>query len=1020
MHNFRILVARILQKLIKNINHLQLYASIALLTLISQNLYSQKLDINFEIERFSISEGLSSDNLRDLELDQNNVAYILSDRSLTRYNGEQFEEILQLTDLNFKPDHLILKVDHLILYRYKRTLEYEIPGGLELEDFTVIKIEDWSRKQKKDYAELNGKPLIIIEKALGSNIYDLNGNAFSFDKELNLIERKKLTRFKPSKNDTFSYELSKAISEYTSLQKYNAQLLGETNIVHILDGKDSEITIKITDRDLNPIKKLSGGFIDSIQLKHFLTLENRFIIFGRYIYDIETGNKMFTNTLLSKIANQAIIHDIEKDKNNVIWLGTSRGLFTLRVINQKNFSRIIDPDKKTSHRFFLPYNKRILSATYQGLKLFDTKNNNVTDWNDSRFHKSYLTALDLNNEIYLGSAGNQITVINKNQEIINEILLPSECSSTKGNLYVFLTKHKGQIFAASNHCLYTINDEKEFKEFLPYQNIEEDLSIKNIFTFDELILASNKGLWILNPDRNEFVPYLEELIIYYVSQDLDDNNIFWLSTNKGLVKWNYKSKIEYTLNTSNSLSSNIITAIYQDPYGYLWCPSFYGLMQIDKSNKDCYTYFEKDGIPNNEFNFYSDLKLDDGSFLFGTITGAVKFNPKDFINEASKANKLQLDKVIIKYKGQFNDITNSVRSTNEIYFKPYYNEVELTIINPVATFTKNKLLRYRISSSSSNEKGNWIIQKNHSINISQRAYGSYTLEIESRTNNSPWSDTQVLNISFAAPFYLRTKNLISFGIFLLLLWRYSQYRKGLKVTRDKKILEEKIEERTKALASSNASKNKMFTIIAHDLRNPIASLKNITAKVNFLVEKNQPQRIQELTEHLDKKLDSLTANLNNILNWALAEQETLPYQAEEIRLKPLANRIIDIYYAIIIEKNITVENLVHDNDTVFCDETGLETILRNVIHNALKFSPNNSKVVISANIKGEFIEIGISDSGPGIDAHTNDQSVNKGLGLGLTIINELVTLNKGEVSFNNAKPHGTIVKIVLPRNTINQ
>lgn len=206
------------------------------------------------------------------------------------------------------------------------------------------------------------------------------------------------------------------------------------------------------------------------------------------------------------------------------------------------------------------------------------------------------------------------------------------------------------------------------------------------------------------------------------------------------------------------------------------------------------------------------------------------------------------------------------------------------------------------------------------------------------------------------------------------------------------------------LKNANYNKDRLFEIIAHDLRKPIISLNLL-----YKNDDNSPNN----KANIQQGINYLLQGFDNLLRWSISQKDT------KIKTKP---KIIDINE--LIEENIEFANLEAQQKSIFiennlktdyiayADEGMTSVCIRNVLSNAIKFSKNNTNVKIDANEENNHLYISILDSGEGFTAKHNK----KGFGIGLEISQKFAVLNKGEIKINSS-PKGSKVQIILPVNS---
>ncbi|MBU8893877.1 MAG: PAS domain S-box protein [Bacteroidales bacterium] len=239
-----------------------------------------------------------------------------------------------------------------------------------------------------------------------------------------------------------------------------------------------------------------------------------------------------------------------------------------------------------------------------------------------------------------------------------------------------------------------------------------------------------------------------------------------------------------------------------------------------------------------------------------------------------------------------------------------------------------------------------------------------------------------------------------------------------------------IEEQRDKLAISNATKNKFFRIIAHDLRNPISTLAGSTNLIfNDFDEYNKEQTkgfIGELN-----KLSLTTFNLlENLLDWSSTQMGDIVFSPKPVDLQLIINENIELINRKVNSKNIRLITNIKNDPIAFSDENMIKTVIRNLLSNAVKFTPENGKIEISVNVNNDYINCSVKDSGIGIsredqkklfriDTHhsTPGLSNEKGSGLGLILCKEFIEKNGGEISVSSTPQKGTTITFTLKKHT---
>jgi len=257
---------------------------------------------------------------------------------------------------------------------------------------------------------------------------------------------------------------------------------------------------------------------------------------------------------------------------------------------------------------------------------------------------------------------------------------------------------------------------------------------------------------------------------------------------------------------------------------------------------------------------------------------------------------------------------------------------------------------------------------------------------------------------------------------------YSSLKRVRKFT---SILDERnklLEKQSAELKELNRIKDRFFSIVSHDLRGPISSLGGISTLIKESFQTNNQALLQEISEYIDNTVLSLTGLLENLLNWAMSQQGQLMLRQERVELKTTIYEVVQIFATIAISKDIHIDLKLADNVFISGDRNAIMMVLRNLLSNALKFTQKGGEVSLESRINSEgFAEIVIRDNGIGIppeklailfelkeDKSTWGTDKEKGIGLGLTLVNEFVTLQKGSITVESKVGKGTSFVLQFP------
>ena len=249
-----------------------------------------------------------------------------------------------------------------------------------------------------------------------------------------------------------------------------------------------------------------------------------------------------------------------------------------------------------------------------------------------------------------------------------------------------------------------------------------------------------------------------------------------------------------------------------------------------------------------------------------------------------------------------------------------------------------------------------------------------------------------------------------------------------KISSEQKKLNKKLRDSEKGLKVLNASKDKFFSIIAHDLKSPLSALLGYSEFILNDFDNLSEDEIKYFSGNIHHVAKSLNDLLENLLQWSRLQTNRLRYSPEKINIREISENVINIYKANALKKSITITNNIGEELLLWADENMVQTMMRNLLSNAIKFSYKSGEIIINSEIFEKMVKISVIDSGVGIgEEELKDifniarQRINegtdeeKGTGLGLMLTKEMVEQNKGDIKIYSHKDQGTKIVISLPR-----
>ena len=226
------------------------------------------------------------------------------------------------------------------------------------------------------------------------------------------------------------------------------------------------------------------------------------------------------------------------------------------------------------------------------------------------------------------------------------------------------------------------------------------------------------------------------------------------------------------------------------------------------------------------------------------------------------------------------------------------------------------------------------------------------------------------------------------------------------------------------LESSLRFKNKVLSVIAHDLKNPVASIAQFS---DMLVTKPQLSGKQHILNSLQESSRAAVTLLDNLLYWGRSQAEELVVAREDFSLDKLISDAEALFMHMADQKGVTLTSVVSSDTNVHADPALVNIVIRNLISNAIKFTPNKGTVTVQAEPEADHVRISVTDTGIGIKPEIIEEFRQSGklrssagtdkeigTGLGLQLVNDLVSRNGGTLTIDGTPRKGSTFTFTLP------
>lgn len=379
--------------------------------------------------------------------------------------------------------------------------------------------------------------------------------------------------------------------------------------------------------------------------------------------------------------------------------------------------------------------------------------------------------------------------------------------------------------------------------------------------------------------------------IYQISDD-----VYWLGTmGSGVIKLNVKEKKTWVYNKKSGLPNNVIYGILVDKSGTLWMSTNKGISKFNPTTRLIHNYSEVDGLMSNEFNQGAYLESKNGYFYFGGIYGFNYFNPKDLYNVSKN-----VDVRILKFKldgdwlrpGESDLLKHSISNTYEI--KLGYKQRSFTIKIMPTDLSNPQMIEYKYVLEGSNE-GEIFIGNFNQIHFTLLQPGEYTLKVYARLANDSWSvNPASLKIHVAAPFWQSIWFWLGFALMIGILVLIYIRKRIDNERREQVRLEMKIAERTSEIREQNSEIEKQKrTIVTKN--NLLQRQKNLLEVEKEKTEKFLKNIIPESTYEELKTKGRASARAYTTVSVMFTDFVGFTKSAEKMNATELVNEL-DIYF----------------------------------------------------------------------------------------------------------------------------
>jgi signal transduction histidine kinase/ligand-binding sensor domain-containing protein len=803
-----------------------------------------------------------------------------------------------------------------------------------------------------------------------------------------------------------------------------------------------------------PYSNVSQDLINDNQGNVWIgTFNSGIILFNKLYKNFHESDLIFKNLTITSIF---------EDSEGSLWIGTmNKGLYCVDTKTGviRNYP-IVDASKYGNKvpTVFVTYEAQdheIFIGTYIGLFSFNKTTGKFKKYLSNPKNPVSINHYDIRDiiedakgNLWIASNGGGINILNRNTQTFTHILKNVNYPDSG---------------IVDNYCLHFMKDRKGNLWIGTYNGFT-----KYDFT--------NHHFYNYNNDKKKI---LSQNWIYSFCEDLKGN--IWLATGNGIDVYNpYSDSFKYYF-IRDGLPDNVISGMECDSTGNIWISTLQGLCKYDNVRGKFIAFSGSDGLQVTDYAINSFNKNKKGELFFGGNGGYVSFKPDEI-----KQNKYSPKVIITNFKLFYKNVPvqnsknsvlkHQISQTKEIYL--HYNQniitfeyIALNYLNPAKTQYAYQLAGF--------DKNWWNVGPRRDVTYTNLNPGTYTFRVKAANDDGVWNNnpTEIV-IHIIPPFWETIWFLclvITAIIFIIYIYNHFRIKRIMKQNKE---LEDIVIERTDKirlqnqalerqansltetinllnetnnllndrqlhiqeqseeiiaqrdqLSQLNATKDKLFSILAHDLRNPFHIIMGFSELLVTNFQKLSEVKIKTFLDSIHKSAYSGNELLENILQWSRVQTGRLTFEPEEHNLSGICEEVIRLFEGKAQQKEITINQLIDPDIFVIVDENMLKTIFRNLISNAIKFTSNNGSITLNAQISDDplYVEVAVSDTGVGIPESdvknlfdiqnkvtTTGTAKETGTGLGLIICKEFVEIHKGKIPIISEPGKGSTFYFLLP------
>lgn len=818
--------------------------------------------------------------------------------------------------------------------------------------------------------------------------------------------------------------------------------------------------------------------------------------FGDGLYRISSENHRVinfrNNPADAHSLSQNSINTVYEDRSGVLWVGTFGAGISIYNPQSHKFdlyrNNPLNRNSLSSNfvwTVFEASNGAIWIGTNdKGLNYYDPAKGAFTFYDHKPGDPSSLSSSsvrcvyeDSKGNVWVGTNGEGLNLFNPSRGTFTHYKnkVGDTTSLSNNSVRAIMEDSKGRLWIGTRDGLNRFYKSTGlFKRFMSRR--DDPQSISHNFVYSE-IYEDHKGyLWIgtyggglnrMDPDKEIFTHYgydeanehsLSDNVVFSVYEQ--DDGILWIGTNRGLNRMDTPNETFRCFGPEQGLPNEVVYGVLPDKKNNLWLSTNNGISRFNMKDYSIKNFDVNDGLQSNEFNGGAFHGGRSGRLYFGGVYGLNIIEPENIVverqdlpvvftkfeilgKEVSVGIPPSYDREDFKGEALVKEGDEFFMKENVAYSKGVvldwrhrFFSLEFTVLN--------NLLPQKVSYAYRMEDldKDWTLSGTRNyVSYANLIPGEHLFQVKAQDKDGNWSDKMAqIYITVIPPFWKTWWFLILEG-FLVSVVAIFVYRYLLKARTNKllKRQNQRIREANQKLVVSernlkelNATKDKFFSIISHDLKNPFTSLLSISEMLHDNYDDIDDQEKCHGMRRMHNSVKQIYQLLENLLTWSRAQTGRIKFDPRVFDMLEVIEENMELYYMACEKKNIKLRNRVAEPLWVYGDSAMINTVLRNLLNNAVKFTPEGGAIEVFGIYKEDFCEVMVKDQGVGMSAEDLQKLFRidlkykregtqgeKGTGLGLILCKEFVEQNGGQIRVNSVLGEGSEFIITVPKSEDN-